>query len=425
MSARTAILEIMKMNIKNNLTRLSLIRRPYISLLRDNRSHAAFDGKAVSGLLDTLKEKTPVLDPMAGYGTLLHLCSRSKIPSVAVEINAVLYLWLLIRNPKLTKYFLKAIKDLVSNKAQWPTTCTKAEESDSFFLPEALGILKELYNQCLYYTKSFYNNDDVSAESVAAALIVPFCGRLSCCTESSNNPTWVKRGGIVIYVEWEKDFENYLGAIKIYLNKIAENASPEVKHEIIFGDCRKIDFSKLNFNSFITSPPYPNRLDYEKMFWPESVFCKELNIPSLIPFESTAFIGSTVVRSTSPQLPPLESVHEFMTKITALDLTKESQKDIYSYYYPYFANYFYNLYEAYNNILHCLRHKITGYIIIQNNYFHNVAVPVYQAISEIWNNFGYSVEIYGQEEVFHTGTLNPRARGVKAKQLLITLKISK
>lgn len=414
----------MQRNDRIHLLRLSLIRRPYRSLLKAGRSHAAFDEEYVSHLVDELSGKHPILDSMAGYGSLMYLCSKKGIPSISIEVNVPLYLWQLMRNPNFSQVFIRIVDMLLSEKNRWPKIRKRADVSSSWFLPDALNVLRELTQLSTSLCRETVNLPEIEPEVIAAAVIVPFCGRLSCYTESGNNPTWVKQGGVVVYKNWEKDFKNYLSVLRSYLSKIISESVPNIEHKNILGNCRKISFAHIRFGSLLTSPSYPNRMDYHKMFLPETVFCDSLEIPGIKSLSPTEYIGSTEVKGTSPKRSGLQTVDAFLDYVLS-ESDKNKRNDNIVYYYPYFANYFSGLYEAFKNIAAAVDSDFSGFVIVQNNHFRRKEVPVAQAVSEMWRNLGFDAAVIPTDEVFHTGTLNPRARGIKAKQSKFTIRVVK
>jgi hypothetical protein len=413
-------------NIPSRLSPTSLIRKPYRSLLDGDPGYAAFDKETINELLDQLSQRAPILDPMAGYGSLLDACSRKGISSVSVEISVPLYLWQLVRNPALSKSLTHIIDGLQKNKRDWPSALERAEVSDQWFVDDALKILKRLVEMASRFVPRYALPEGQSIHALAAAVIIPFCGRLACCTQSSNNPTWVKKGGMVVFADWQSDFLIYLESLKAYLSDIIGYAVPGMIHSVILGDCRQIHPQEAPFRSMVTSPPYPNRMDYHAMFGPEISFCSALGFREIKPVPSDQIIGSTAVRNTVVRLPDSDSARDFLdyvkNKSASLPGTVYDNK---MYYYPYFANYFSSLTDAYYNVADLLTADFVGYIIVQNNFFRDREVPVSEVISEIWRNRGFQVEATDIKEVFHVGTKNPRSRGRKAKQSLYTLRVTR
>jgi len=410
---------------RTGISKLNLIRKPYRTLLNGESGYAAFDVTAVSDLVDRLGQ-TMILDPMSGYGSLLDICSKKGIPSVSIEISAPLYLWHLIRWVDLTDDFIGAIDTLLMRSASWPKVVTRAEASNQWFTETALGLLDDLVQLTRSSLEPKRTSSVIKTDIMAAALMIPFCGRLSCCTESDNNPTWVKKGGIVVYGKWEHDFREYLTSLRSFLVKNASTAILGITHKIILGDCRLIDFSKMQVRAMITSPPYPNRSDYFKMFEPEIYYCSHLNLPDLTIASPTQYIGSTKVKGTIHKPYPLKVAKAFLDYVpTSVSKSKKKAAANATYYYPSYANYFSGLYDAYANVSRAAAPGFRGYIIVRNNHFRNIEIPVAQTVIEIWQNFGFNAKIINQIEVFHTGTKNPRARGTKAKQLEFTIEISK
>jgi hypothetical protein len=407
------------------ISKLNLIRKPYRTLLNGGQGYASFDVVTVSNLIDQL-DKTAILDPMSGYGSLLEICSRKGIPSVSVEINAPLYLWHLIRWADLYDDFVGAIDLLLMRSKNWPKTITRAQASDQWFTETALNLLDDLMQMNCEAVETKRTSHEIKTEIIAAALMVPFCGRLSCCTESDNNPIWVKKGGIVVYDKWERDYEEYLISLRSLLVKNSNAAIRGTTHKIILGDCRLIDFRNMQVRAMITSPPYPNHSDYFKMFEPELCYCSHLNISNLNVAPATQYIGSTKVKGTTQKQYPLKVAGDFLDYVpTASVKSKKKAIADATYHYPNYANYFNGLYDAYCNVSRAAAPGFRGFIIVRNNHFRGREIPVAQTVIEIWQNFGFTANIINQIEVFHTGTKNPRAKGTKAKQLEFTIEISK
>jgi hypothetical protein len=77
------------------LERGSLIRGIYRALLQNDRTYAAFDPKQVMPLVNKLASRKVILDPMAGYGSLITFCSHASNPVSAfcIEYNPPAYLY--------------------------------------------------------------------------------------------------------------------------------------------------------------------------------------------------------------------------------------------------------------------------------------------------------------------------------------------
>lgn len=407
------------------ISKLNLIRKPYRTLLNGGQGYAAFDVVTVSDLVDRLGQ-TAILDPMSGYGSLLDICSKKGIPSVSVEINGPLYLWHLVRWAELTDDFIGAIDVLLTRSANWPKTITRAQASSQWFTEIALNLLDDLMQMNCEAVETKRTSREIKTEIIAAALMVPFCGRLSCCTESDNNPIWVKKGGIVVYDKWECDYREYLVSLRSLLVKNANTTVRGTTHKIILGDCRLIDFRDMQVQAMITSPPYPNHSDYFKMLEPEVHYCSHLNISDLNVAPATQYIGSTKVKGTTQKQYPLKVAGEFLDYVpTSSVKSKKKATANATYHYPSYANYFNGLYDAYANVSRAAAPGFKGFIIVRNNHFRNREIPVAQAVVEVWQSLGFNAKIVDQKEVFHTGTKNPRARGKKAKQSEFIIEIIK
>src|SRR5438477_9236808 len=80
------------------LGRTTLLRDVYRSLINTGRTYAAFREEDRS-VLARLMNRSPVLDPMSGYGGLVAFCSELGIQSFNVEYSPAQYLWQLLSHP--------------------------------------------------------------------------------------------------------------------------------------------------------------------------------------------------------------------------------------------------------------------------------------------------------------------------------------
>ena len=109
--------------LSHKVGRLSLVREIYRNLLNYGRTYAAFEHQTVSPLIEALKEKGEIFDPMSGYGTLMTFCSIQRIKTYNIEYNLPLYLWQVLINPAHTKYFLSLTDAILQSKKKLPNLC--------------------------------------------------------------------------------------------------------------------------------------------------------------------------------------------------------------------------------------------------------------------------------------------------------------
>jgi hypothetical protein len=404
------------------LSRITLIREIYRALINTGRSYAAFTQKERE-LVDRLKSKGEIFDPMSGYGLLMRYCSTAGIKSFGVEYNLPQYLWQLLCHPSYSEHFLQAIKIIRSRRARWPRTVLKAVVSDEFFPEASLRILERLLRLTKQAIEECFG-EDLNIDRLALALLLPFAGRLSCSVPGDIS-THTKVGGMCIFSDWEKDYEAYLRAAQTRLEHITLTAKTR-NHKLMYGDARIYKFPKRRFRAMITSPPYPNHRDFTSMFAPEHALLHELgldgnNAPRQF---SEHIIGSNFVSNRPKIVPESKAALHFLNDITKLERNKTATYDDEVYYIPYFENYFIDLEKAYKNVSSaCANADFEGYIVVVNNTHRNLVIPVSEVILEIWTSLGFNATVSASNELFHIGTKNPRARGLRAKHMEYIIKV--
>lgn len=410
------------MNNSNNLERTTLIRDVYRSLINSGRSYAAFteqDHKLFKILI--AKEKRHILDPMSGYGLLTGYCVGNSINSYCLEYNMPLYLWQILCHPRNVVGFTTCAQKLLAQESHWPKAEIKAIISDKFFPDEALSILKQLLvvnREVIEERFQFHKRPD----ELALALLLPFAGRLSCSVRGDNS-THVKSGGICVFRNWEEDYKKYLRAIIYCLSKVVKVTSTD--HAVQFGDARSYEFPECEFDGLFTSPPYPNHRDFVSIFAPEQALLALLGDKSNTAQrrKSDDVIGSNFVAGRPIRSPKSSKAQGFIEAISELERNINAQSDDQNYYIPYLQNYFADLENAYSNIRRSLKKGFEGYIIVVNNTHRGLIIPLSDFIIETWQNLDSNAKVINQNELFHVGTKNPRARGTRARHTRYEIKI--
>lgn len=410
------------MNKKVSLSTTTLIRDIYRTLINSGRSYAAFS-ESDKLIFSNLETKKYILDPMSGYGLLTKYCAEKGIKSYSLEFNAPAYYWQILCHPQNTQLYISCIEQLLEKQSLWPITERRAIISDDLFPQLSLDILVSLLTQNKEIIKQNLDSKDKNIEELALSLLLPFSGRLSCITKGEIS-THVKRGGIVVLRGWHDDYNLYLQALRNHLIN-RSNKSRSLDHVVKHGDARTFDFPKGKFDGLFTSPPYPNHQDFVTMFSPEQELLKTLGINSNIALRKTPndIIGSNFV-SGKPNLSPHSvTASNFIKAINSLKRSKASKYDDEKYYIPYFQQYFVDLEKAYQNISTSFIKGFEGYIIVVNNTHRSLVVPISDFIIEVWREMGFNAEVDEANELFHIGTKNPRARGIRARHTKYVIKV--
>lgn len=359
----------------DKLGNLSFIRGIYRSLLKSGRTYAAFEEDRVFPLVHELAGRREILDPMAGYGTLMSYCSKLNVSAYSIEYNPPAYLWEVLIHPGNAPKFITFAQRLEEYRKNWPRANVKASVSKDWFPDESKRIIIRLFSLC----KQILNElqlKECNTEEMCLAFLLPFVGRFS-SSVPGNIVIHTKRGGICVYTGWQTDFSDYIDSI---VERLTLNSDPSVcktiSHQVIYGDCRTMELPERKFAAMITSPPFPNSQDYSSMFAPENACLVELTNRQLIdgyPF-SHPLIGTVYVSSIKASnegneyIISSKSAKKFLSGIENFKgKTKNVQYDIKVYYLPYFVSYFAEIEKAFVNVSKALNKDFEGYIIVVNN----------------------------------------------------------
>lgn len=403
------------------LSRLTLLRKIYRVLLNSGRTYAAFTFKEKK-LVEALKEKGEILDPMSGYGSITKYCAEIGISSYCVEYNLPQFLWQSLCHPAHTRTFIAACHSILAQETRWPKSTSSAIASDDWFPEEAKSILLELFTQTERVMRQHVRSGKQSAH-LSAALVLPFVGRLS-SSVPGDIVTHVKKGGICVFEGWHEDYRLFLLAV-IRSLELIESRSTSLRHVLVHGDARRVDLPERRFGALLTSPPYPNHRDFVSMFAPEHAFLDLLAIPGGITSRTASVdvIGSNFVAGRPSTPPTTNSARRFLKSIAAVGRNETAIRHDDQYYIPYFEHYFTDLEDAYANIKPSLKRSFEGYVVVVNNTHRNIVVPVSDVILEIWKRLGFKAKVFDSKEYFHVGTKNPRARGLRARHTEYVIRI--
>lgn len=417
-----SLTELQELGPRNRLRPTSLIRDVYRALLGTGRVYGAFTDTERQ-IVQSLRDRGDIIDPMSGYGSLTKFCAESGTSSFCLELNPAQYLWQVLTHPDHAILLPRAIDFLLSSRSRWPRTTERATMSQDWFPEQSLAMLTSLYSLSLHAIRSCGAIRNSKAEELALALVLPFAGRLGCWV-SGDTSAHVKRGGICVYRGWSDDYREYLLALLGAFERIPHRRSG-VRHRLHLGDARTYSFPHKSFGGMITSPPYPNRLDFSAVFDPETALLSWLRSSAGVKLRLPQLpsIGSLFVRGRQMPLPESRAARRFLATIQQLKRTPRATYDDAVYYVPYFSHYFADLERAYSNVAVSLAQSAEGYITVVNNTHRNTVVPVAEMVQDTWRRLGFKTVVHQENERFHVGTKNPRTRGLRAKHVTYVIKL--
>ena len=394
------------------------ISHVYKGLILRNRAFASFKNDELdiiySDIKDIIPKDTIILDPMSGYGGSMSFFGKQGYRTTNIEINPPSYYWQILINPKHAKEIIALINIILDKSNTFPKIDIKFSITDDLFATEAVELIKNLYMLVLDYSK----NKDLSI-----SLLLPFVSRFANYQISSTNITHFKQGGICTYMGWVDDFKIYLITLR---NKLEQDylCYKEIIHDNICSDILKVKLDT-KYSCFITSPPYPNYRDYSKLFKIENWILNNIIFDQ--PTDFKMMIGSNNVSGKGYGSIISEKANLFLKELLDKSklLRKKAERDIEVYYYPYFAQYFFNIQEAYQKLNTMLTGNAVGYIVVNDNITRDIIVPVGASICDIFQNMDYNTQYYNISQISHYGNIGKSAKRMNSHHTRHILKVWK
>ncbi len=346
----------------------------------------AYSVKLVNEILDDLPyEPSAVLDPFAGTATTPLTCAYRGIPSVSLEINPFLQ-WM--GGIKLRSYSQGYGDELVSRCS---SICEQLETNEMRADPPNIFRIDRWWRQdqldFLRNLKYLIDREDRPARDL---LYVAFCKTLISVSGARFDHVSTSFGSNDGYFDYDMGAEIFTNASADVAGGLAPN--PAGTSEILLNDSRTIP-PHLEFDTVITSPPYPNRISYIRELRPYMYWLDFLHEGAEAGALDWSAIGGTWGCATSRlndwspsfylDLPCLDSCIEQFDSVEAKNSAVMKQ---------YVKKYFYDMYEH----LRSLKDSMSGgtiHYIIGNSSFYGMSVPSDELYSEMMSRCGFrSVE---------------------------------
>jgi hypothetical protein len=401
---------------------LQNISHVYKGLLERNRAFASFREEELniiySDISQYLTPRDTILDPMSGYGGSMTFFGKKGYKTTNIELNPPAYFWQVLINPQNTQAIIKIIKKVRIKTAELPKIKEAFSLTDNLFSDIAILHIKDLF-------ELIYNNSNKN-RVLSIALLLPFVSRFANYVKSPSNITHFKQGGFCSYLGWEQDFDSYL---EVLSNRLSQDfvSYEQKEHNNMLADIFHAKLPK-KYNFFVTSPPYPNYRDYSKLFKIENYVLDNILLNNKTNFEM--MIGSNNVSGKTFGTIHSEKANKFLLelleKAEKLKIkNKKSCTDIKTYYHPYFAQYFYNIQEAYAKLNTMLQNNAIGYIVVNDNITRDIIVPVGASICDVFNNMGYKTKDINTSQISHYGNIGRSATRMNSKHTRHILKVWK
>ena len=244
--------------------------------------------------------------------------------------------------------------------------------------------------------------DEESAILLKAIIIL--CVRPFSSVTKSNNPTWLKFGGISSDKDLGDVIKDSLTKFDGYYRHYYLAHRIKEKGECIFTHLNATELHlPQKVDIILTSPPYCNRLDPIVQYGPENYFLSALGYPS--PDES--LVTTTKVRdykSVEEDFEFLTANSEFANRL--LNKIKKSKNDDRSYYLKYYTRYFAKLFEVTIKVLDNLSPSGKMYIVTQDNIHRGNLIEIDTILRELLKQRGWRSRLIKRWNRHHLGLRN-------------------
>jgi hypothetical protein len=351
-----------------------------------------------------------LLDPMAGQGFLLAELAYAGGSVHLGDINPAMCILASLRAPemlrnhhKLTRWTEQCLRKLAPVKG----AKQRIEYVDQWIAPPIRTQL-ELYRSAFQLEESPFRSGrsfwDMSLRKRFAAALPLLAARDLTCFRTSDNQTWIKPGGLQRETDilgpllralatWDAYAQQKVGQFSIDSlsgSLTVETMDAEAGH---FGASGTADV-------IITSPPYANRLDYTRMWAPESEVAAALWEGQVRDLQVRQ-IGSNVIRGTAARAEELNQLPAPVLKaLRAIrdDPAAYASKD---YYYPFFRNYAISLGHCVTNLARKIKPNGLLIIFVRDTVRKDVLFPTSLLVEKIANRHGLKVRRKERKIVRH------------------------
>jgi len=250
--------------------------------------------------------------------------------------------------------------------------------------------------------QAWHATEEYNEESaILLKAIIILCVRPFSSVTKSNNPTWLKFGGISSDKELGDIIKDSLTKFDGYYRHYYLTHRIKKKGECIFTHLNATELKlQQKVDIILTSPPYCNRLDPIVQYGPENYFLSALGYRS----PDEGLVTTTKVRNYDN----LEADFEFLTANSKfanrlLNKIKKSENDDRSYYLKYYTRYFAKLFEVIIKVLENLSPSGKMYIVTQDNIHRGNLIEIDTILRELLKKRGWRSRLIKTWEWHHLG----------------------
>ncbi len=375
--------------------------------------HPYYAGYSESFVLTVLKaEKIGpndiVLDPWMGSGTTGLVCQKQNINCLGADINPIMSSFAAAKsNAILSELDINGI-DILEN-------IIKKYKYDSRRLVKKIkstDIAIEHLKKLRISIADFFGDNPPSIEVDPLQSffysVLFYTSRKSLAIRSGSNPTWVNNKefeSTSSTIDLISDFKNNYLLMFQQLKNYFENVDATSLYKIYCADCKSLPIEDNTVDIIISSPPYLTRIDYaaSTKFELQLLFSPE----DYLKIRQKTMGTTTVPKNAVP-------INQLWGEICSEVLFQvKNHKSVASdtYYLKNKSRYFSDAYNSLMEIFRVLKTGKSAYLVLQNSYYKEIEIPLYDIYCEMATNIGYSTSKVVKEEKVRAsiGQINPKS----------------
>lgn len=344
-----------------------------------------------------------VLDPWMGSGTTGITCQRQQISCIGTDINPVMSIFSAAKSRVLVDilnsfgvhYLREIINRYLVCKDKLPPEFSLIKIAQMIYgcVCEQFPDINDVDGLCP--KKSFYSS----------VLFVTVRRRLN--IKKGSNPTWITeiQSSEINDLDFLLDYENTYQEMSKQLIGFFSGDTYISDYKVYAADSKNLPLKDSSIDLIITSPPYLTRIDY--------AVSTRLELEIISGLDGYNSIRKKIMGTT--KVPKLADDINYSWGRTCIDVLSQvvSHNSMASgtYYIKNKLRYFTDAYQSMLEIHRVLNVGSSAYLVIQNSYYKEIEIPLYDIYCEMACEVGFSnASIVRSDKLRATlGQMNPKS----------------
>lgn len=371
--------------------------------------YAGFSESFVASVLQ-IEEAGPqsvVFDPWMGSGTTGIVCQKNNVNCIGADINPVMSYFAASKNKENISVLDNSGEELLRDITLGFNKIKNKINS----LSGGVSVIEQL--QWFYQSISEQFNNKMSLYEVNPIKAF-FCSvlfntiRNTFDVKQGSNPTWISKKltinniGFDLCLEYRKNYEKMSGQLRDFYSNSYSNANCTIFNV----DSKKMMIDDSSIDLVISSPPYLTRIDY--------AVSTRLELEIVLGTDGYNSLRKRVMGTTTvPKFADAINPAWGALCLNVLSLvTSHNSIASSSYYLKNKIRYFYDAYNSMAEIYRVLKPGCSAYLVIQNSYYKEIEIPLYDIYCEMACSLGFSSSICVREDKVKTilGQINTKSK---------------